>query len=121
MKRLLISSLLIFLGTQAFANWRCEVDRCQEYTNCSLNGVSMACSYKSGGVEYGGVDFENGEVFSIEWISEYFDNSSNLINEPKDGYFALVNNTKRRFNVIDNGCAQFLANSALPEFKYGMC
>jgi hypothetical protein len=121
MKRLLISSLLIFLGTQAFANWRCEADRCQEYTNCSLNGVSMACSYKSGGVEYGGVDFENGEVFSIEWISEYFDNSSNLINEPKDGYFALVNNTKRRFNVIDNGCVQFLANSALPEFKYGMC
>ena len=46
MKRLLISSLLIFLGTQAFANWRCEVDRCQEYTNCSLNDVSMACSYK---------------------------------------------------------------------------
>ena len=121
MKRLLISSLLIFLGTQAFADFRCDVDRCQEYTNCSLNDVSMACSYKSGGVEYGGVDFENGEVFSIEWITEYFDNNSNLLEEPEDGYFAWINNTKRRFNVIDNGCVQFLANSALPEFKYGMC
>ena len=39
----------------------------------------------------------------------------------EDGYFAWVNNTKRRFNVIDNGCVQFLANSVLPEFKYGMC
>ena len=121
MKKFLFPALIIAFGSPVNANWKCDVGRCQEYTNCSLNGVSMACSYKSGGVEYGGVDFENGEVFSIEWITEYFDNSSNLIEEPKDGYFAWVNNTKRRFNVIDNGCVQFLANSALPEFKYGMC
>ena len=121
MFRLITILIYLTLSNPVNANWRCEVDRCQEYTNCSLNGVSMACSYKSGGVEYGGVDFENGEAFSIEWISEYFDNSSNLIEEPKDGYFAWVNNTKRRFNVIDEGCLQFQANSALPEFKYGMC
>lgn len=117
----LMCNALLALTNPAFANWRCVVDRCQEYTNCSLNGVSMACSYKSGGVEYGGVDFENGKVFSIEWISEYFDNNSNLIDETKDGYFALVNNTKRRFNVISNGCVEIQEYSALPEFKYGMC
>jgi len=125
-KQLLIKSLicsaLLALTNPAFASWRCEVDRCQEYTNCSLNGVSMACSYRSGGVEYGGVDFENGKVFSIEWISKYFDNNSNLIEEPKDGYFAWVNNTRRRFETINNGeCVKFQSNAAFPEFKYGLC
>jgi len=117
-------TILIYLTLSypAFANWRCEVDRCQEYTNCSLNGVSMACSYKSGGVEYGGVDFENGEVFSIEWISKYFDNKSKLIEEPTDGYFAWVNNSRRRFEVIDNGeCVKFQSNASLSIFKYGLC
>ena len=90
MKKFLFPALIIAFGSPVNANWKCDVDRCQEYTNCSLNGVSMACSYKSGGVEYGGVDFENGEVFSIEWISEYFDNNSNLIEEPENGYFAWV-------------------------------
>lgn len=52
MKRFLLFILFIFFGTQAFANWRCEVDRCQEYTNCNLNGVKMAYSYKSGGVQW---------------------------------------------------------------------
>ena len=118
----LACSALLALTLPALANWRCEVDRCQEYTNCSLNGASMKCSYKSGGVKYGGVDFENGEVFSIEWISEYFDNNSNLINEPKDGYFAWVNNTRRRFETINNGeCVKFQSNAASPEFKYGVC
>ena len=97
MFRFITILIYLTLSNPVNANWRCDLDRCQEYTNCSLNGVSMACSYKSGGVEHGGVDFENGKVFTIEWISEYFDNSSNLINEPKDGYFAWVNNTRRRF------------------------
>jgi len=122
MKKFLLSILFILLGTQAFANWRCEVDRCQEYTNCNLNGVHMPCSYKSGGVQYGNVDFENGEVFSIEWISKYFDNNSELIEEPKDGYFAWVNNSRRRFEVIDNGeCIKFQSNASLSIFKYGLC
>ena len=122
MRKFLIPALIIALGSPAFADFRCDVDRCQEYTNCSLNGVSMACSYNSGGVEYGGVDFENGEVFSIEWITEYFDNSSNLIEEPKDGYFAWVNNTRRRFETINNGeCVKFQSYATSPEFKYGLC
>jgi len=81
----------------------------------------MACSYKSGGVEYGGVDFENGEAFSIEWTSEYFDISSNLIEKPKDGYFAWVNNTRMRFIIIKDECVQFLAGDGFPEFSYGLC
>ena len=91
MFRFITILISLTLSTPAFANWRCDVGRCQEYTNCSLNGVSMACSYKSGGVDNGGVDFENGEVFSIEWITEYFDNNSNLIDEPK-GYNSLLKN-----------------------------
>ena len=86
MFRFITILIYLTLSNPVNANWRCEVDRCQEYTNCSLNGVSMACSYKSGGVEYGGVDFENGEVFSIEWIAKYFDNNSNLIDETEDGW-----------------------------------
>jgi len=122
MFRFITIFIYLTLSNPVNANWRCEVDRCQEYTNCSLNGVSMACSYKSGGVEYGGIDFENGKVFSIEWISKYFDNNSNLIEEPKDGYFAWVNNTRRRFETINNGeCVKFQSNAAFPEFKYGLC
>ena len=81
----------------------------------------MGCSYGSGSSSSGGVFFENGEFVLIEWIQKYFDNNSNLIEEPKDGYFAWVNNTRRRFNVTDTVCVQFLANATLPEFKYGMC
>ena len=122
MFRFITIFIYLTLSNPVNANWRCEVDRCQEYTNCSLNGVSMACSYKSGGVEYGGIDFENGKVFSIEWISKYFDNNSNLIEEPKDGYFAWVNNTRRRFETINNGgCVKFQSYATSPEFKYGLC
>ena len=109
------------LSSPAIADWRCNVDRCQEYTNCSFNSVSMACSYKSGGVEYGGVFFENGEVFSIEWISKYFDKNSNLIEEPKEGYYAWVNNIRRRFNIRKNRCVEIYKTKLLPKFEYGKC
>ena len=111
----------LILSSPAFADGRCEVERCEEYQNCTFNGQLMGCSYGSGSSSSGGVFFENGEFVLIEWIQKYFDNNSNLIEEPKDGYFAWVNNTRRRFNVIDTVCVQFLANAALPEFKYGMC
>lgn len=111
----------LILSSPAFADWRCEVERCEEYQNCTFNGQLMGCSYGSGSSSSGGVFFENGEFVLIEWIQKYFDNNSNLIEEPKDGYFAWVNNTRRRFNVTDTVCVQFLANAALPEFKYGMC
>ena len=104
-----------------FANWRCEVERCQEYTSCEIDGKSMGCSYKSGSAVSGGIYFENGQILSIEWISKYFDSNAALIKEPTNTYFAWVNNTKRRFKINDTGCVQFNEDNIQPKFSYGTC
>ena len=73
--------------------------RCKPYESCKVGKDKMACYYGSGGCCSGGLTFKNGKDFSIEWIMEYFDQEGRPISEPKEGYFAMVNDKKVKFKM----------------------
>ena len=112
---------LTTIASQAMADWRCEVDRCKEYQNCSLNGNSMGCSYNSSSAISGAIEFENGEIILIDWATDFFDADGNLIDEPLNGYFAFANNIRRLFMIERAGCVQFPTAGDELSFSYGLC
>jgi hypothetical protein len=101
--------------------------RCEPYETCQLGNDKMACHYGSGGCCSGGVTFKNGKNFSIEWITDYFDNEGRPVSEPKEGYFALVNDKRARFKIHnegskEGGCISFYKpNMGSFIFAYGDC
>lgn len=101
--------------------------RCKPYESCKVGNDKIACYYGSGGCCSGGVTFKNGKDFGIEWIMKYFDQEGRPISEPKEGYFAMVNDKKVKFKIQngvshEGGCISFYEpKTSVFIFSYGEC
>ena len=103
---------------QEWVPFGCDVERCSEFTKCVINEKNKRCLYGSGSAITGGVEFEKGPSFYIEWLPEYFDGKGELIENDEDLYFALLDEKKTRFR-IDEGCFIFMDENEKTIFGYG--
>jgi hypothetical protein len=96
----------------------CETERCREHQNCLLDGELKRCLYGSGSAITGGVTFESGQFFYIEWLTEHWDSKGELIKNKQDRYFALVNEKKSLFKDGED-CLTFMSENGEVIFGYG--
>ena len=128
----ILSTIMALLATSASAKSNdvffkdCGY-RCKPYESCKLGNNKMACYYGSSSCCSSGVTFKNGKDFGIEWIIEYFDQEGRPISEPKEGYFAMVNDKKARFQIRNGlssgggGISFYEPNTSNFIFAYGEC
>ena len=79
---------------QEWVPFGCDTERCREFTKCVINEKNTRCLYGSGSAITGGVEFEKGPSFYIEWLPEYFNKAGKLIKNDEDLY-------NRRVLVVD--------------------
>ena len=103
---------------QEWVPFGCDTERCREFTKCVINEKNTRCLYGSGSAITGGVEFEKGPSFYIEWLPEYFNNKGELVENDEDLYFALLDQKKTRFSV-DEDCVIFMDENDKTIFGYG--
>ena len=96
----------------------CDTERCKEFLNCKINGELKRCLYGSGSAITGGITFESGQFFYIEWLTEHWNSKGELIKNKRDRYFALVNGKKSLFEDSED-CLTFLNETEEVIFGYG--
>ena len=115
----LITFFVLLLPCSASYGWECtSTYRCTEYEVCILDDFSLGCSYGSSSAVSGGLSFENGQKFFIDWM---FEEDGILFDVRKDN-IALVNGVKTEvLNFGESDCVKFAATKVNPSFAYGDC
>ena len=90
-----LAILLSLLSSPVMSDWRCQVeDRCREYKNCVLDGLVSQCSYAASNATSGGLSFENGSEFFIEWTQDLEGKEQRIL---KHEGLAMVSNVLTKF------------------------